>query len=55
MDQQQKDRADSLKLQGANPADSAGAKKSRNGLATTQEQVSDAYKLGTIEDAGSTR
>lgn len=55
MEQKQNVRESSQQDQATDGTDAAGAFETTNGMATTQEQVSDMYKMGTIEDRGSTR
>ncbi|MED4581964.1 DUF4025 domain-containing protein [Brevibacillus choshinensis] len=56
MEQQQNGRNESSQQDRALDAAEMGeTPESANGMATTQEQVSDMYKMGTIEDRGSTR
>ncbi|MDF2679843.1 MAG: hypothetical protein K0R47_1033 [Brevibacillus sp.] len=55
MEQQQNGREESSQQDRATKAAEMGGASETAGMATTQEQVSDMYKMGTIEDRDSTR
>ncbi|MFD2371208.1 DUF4025 domain-containing protein [Brevibacillus sp. GCM10020057] len=55
MEQRQREETGALHPTAAAADETNGSLDSMDGLATTQEQISDMYKAGTIEERGSTR